>query len=132
MRWLVAAVSLAAVAGCGDIEHTVDAAPGDSIDASAGGGLDAAGGGAVDAAVPDAGRPDGRPFPSCEPAGDCTRGVPCGGGCCGPGEACHMGECQCGDGKACDVKGDTCEPFGPGMPGGCGVICCGASSPCPV
>jgi hypothetical protein len=79
----------------------------------------------------DAGSDGG--FRSCvAPCDRCLRGVCCGNTCCGTGEWCDrtsgVPTCRCGNGPAC-VMPNTCQPFGPGMPNGCGAICCSTSCP---
>jgi hypothetical protein len=65
--------------------------------------------------------------PECRALYECGVGPPCGDDCCGRGEYCVNGACRCGDGPACG-DGDTCVAPGPYS---CGVVCCGASAPCP-
>jgi hypothetical protein len=71
---------------------------------------------------------DAEPVVPCAPSGACTGGQPCGPICCGAGERCNYGVCECGDGGDACGAGDSCEPFGPAA---CGSICCGVSGPCP-
>lgn len=73
--------------------------------------------------------PDADPD-SCLRGEGCLAGPACGAGCCGPGEVCVNGLCQCGDSAAC-VDGDSCEALGPVGADGCGAVCCGVSGPCP-
>ena len=73
--------------------------------------------------------PDADPA-SCAPSGGCPSGPACDAVCCGAGEACFNGECQCGDSAACG-EGDTCEALGPVGGDACGAVCCGVSGPCP-
>lgn len=68
---------------------------------------------------------------SCLPDSDhgCA-GPYCNGTCCGFGEACVNGTCQCGGQSTC-VGGNSCQS---GLPNEtqCGSVCCGAIGPCPV
>jgi hypothetical protein len=66
----------------------------------------------------------------CGPTNGCPVGPACGSICCGPGERCTNGVCQCGTGAAC-TSGNRCEAAGPVGQDGCGSVCCGASGPCP-
>lgn len=68
---------------------------------------------------------------SCGPTGSCAMGPTCGAGCCAAGERCDRGTCRCGDNPACGV-GDECAAAGPMGGDACGIVCCGASGPCPL
>lgn len=81
--------------------------------------------------APDAGPAvDAAPASACAPTGICVDGPRCGDVCCDVGEACIDGACSCGGGDAC-APGDTCTSGVPTEPGGCGAVCCGATTPCP-
>ena len=67
----------------------------------------------------------------CGASGGCTEGPACGAYCCGIGERCENGTCQCGSGAACEVN-DVCASAGPGSADQCGTVCCGQSGPCPL
>jgi hypothetical protein len=67
----------------------------------------------------------------CVPNGFCSDGVECNGQCCGPGESCNQGFCTCGQNAPC-IQGDICATGGPVGEDGCGSICCGVTTPCPL
>lgn len=67
---------------------------------------------------------------SCAASGGCPSGVACGLVCCGAGERCTGGACECGTGSAC-TDGNTCQAGGPLGSNSCGVTCCGATRVCP-
>lgn len=67
---------------------------------------------------------------ACGAAGGCPGGPVCGTLCCGAGERCVNGACQCGSRPACG-GGDTCEGVGPISSDSCGTLCCGVTGPCP-
>lgn len=66
---------------------------------------------------------------SCGASSGCP-GPVCGALCCGAGERCVNGSCQCGPSSECGA-GDTCEAVGPTGSDGCGALCCGLTGPCP-
>lgn len=106
-----------ALVGCGH-----DALPGPG----GGGDMAGGGGGVVDMT--------GGRVCSGDPA--CSSGgVGCFGTCCNAGEWCDpsTSTCRCGTGPACGT-GKVCASGGPIGPGnnGCGSICCGSGTPCPL
>lgn len=83
--------------------------------------------------------PDGPPLPpdaapsQCLPTGNCADGPMCNGVCCADGEHCEAGGCRCGSFAAC-AGGDRCVQgglIGPVL-SGCGSLCCGGPSQCPI
>jgi hypothetical protein len=66
----------------------------------------------------------------CGATGGCPSGPACGVRCCGQGERCEAGACTCGMNAACG-SGNSCEAAGPIGGDQCGVVCCGATGPCP-
>jgi hypothetical protein len=67
---------------------------------------------------------------SCVASGGCPAGPVCGVLCCGRGERCVNGTCQCGSKAAC-TGGDMCASVGPSGLDRCGVLCCGVTGVCP-
>jgi hypothetical protein len=67
---------------------------------------------------------------SCVMSGGCPEGPVCGALCCGRGERCVNGSCQCGSKPAC-TGGDMCASIGPTGLDRCGVLCCGVTGVCP-
>lgn len=67
---------------------------------------------------------------ACAPSAGCPEGPVCGALCCGAGERCVNGTCQCGGRPACG-SGDSCEGVGPIGVDRCGAVCCGVTGPCP-
>lgn len=67
---------------------------------------------------------------SCVASGGCPKGPVCGALCCGSGERCVNGTCQCGSKPAC-TGGDSCAAVGPIGIDRCGTLCCGGTSACP-